>query len=133
VVQGALSDLHGVQALPGEVPRQQPEEEVIRLGTLYIPYLLLLLSFFYQHFNLVLLLYLTIIRLTAEMFWKHRKLFFFSLSENLIRTKKCTFVLEINSNFVISVWNLFLTFFLIFTPQKIKWNLLTRNWCNLLL
>lgn len=69
VVQGALSDLHGVQELPGEVPRQQPEEEVIRLGTLYIPYLLLLLlSFFYQHFNLVLLLYLTIIRLTAEMF-----------------------------------------------------------------
>ena len=68
MVQGALSDLHGVQALPGEVPRQQPEEEVIRLGTLYIPYLLLLLSFFYQHFNLVLLLYLTIIRLTAEMF-----------------------------------------------------------------
>ena len=68
VVQGALSDLHGVQALPGEVPRQQPEEEVIRLGTLYIPYLLLLLSFFYQHFNLVQLLYLTIIRLTAEMF-----------------------------------------------------------------
>ena len=66
MVQGALSDLHGVQALPGEVPRQQPEEEVIRLGTLYIPYLLLLLlSFFYQHF---LLLYLTIIRLTAEMF-----------------------------------------------------------------
>ena len=68
MVQGALSDLHGVQALPGEVPRQQPEEEVIRLGTLYIPYLLLLLSFFYQHFNLVQLLYLTIIRLTAEMF-----------------------------------------------------------------
>ena len=68
MVQGALSDLHGVQALPGEVPRQQPEEEVIRLGTLYSPYLLLLLSFFYQHFNLVLLLYLTIIRLTAEMF-----------------------------------------------------------------
>ena len=69
MVQGALSDLHGVQALPGEVPRQQPEEEVIRLGTLYIPYLLLLLlSFFFQHFNLVLLLYLTIIRLTAEMF-----------------------------------------------------------------
>ena len=68
MVQGALSDLHGVQALPGEVPRQQPEEEVIRLGTLYIPYLLLLLSFFYQHFNLVQLLYLTIIRLTDEMF-----------------------------------------------------------------
>jgi hypothetical protein len=67
VVQGALSDLHGVQALPGEVPRQQPEEEVIRLGTLYIPYLLLLLSFFYQHFNLVLLLYLTIIRLTENV------------------------------------------------------------------
>ena len=68
VVQGAVSHLHGVQELPGEVPRQQPEEEVIRLGTLYIPYLLLLLSFFYQHFNLVQLLYLTIIRLTAEMF-----------------------------------------------------------------
>ena len=68
VVQGAVSHLHGVQELPGEVPRQQPEEEVIRLGTLYSPYLLLLLSFFYQHFNLVLLLYLTIIRLTAEMF-----------------------------------------------------------------
>ena len=29
VVQGPLSHLHGVQALPGEVPRQQPEEEVI--------------------------------------------------------------------------------------------------------
>ena len=67
MVQGALSDLHGVQALPGEVPRQQPEEEVIRLGTLYIPYLLLLLSFFYQHFNLVLLLSLTIIRLTENV------------------------------------------------------------------
>ena len=30
VVQGAVSHLHGVQELPGEVPRQQPEEEVIR-------------------------------------------------------------------------------------------------------
>jgi hypothetical protein len=52
VVQGPLSHLHGVQALPGEVPRQQPEEEVIRLGTLYIPLLIiiiiLLLSTFYS-------------------------------------------------------------------------------------
>ena len=67
MVQGPVPHLHGVQELPGEVPRQQPEEEVIRLGTLYIPYLLLLLSFFYQHFNLVLLLYLTIIRLTENV------------------------------------------------------------------
>ena len=53
VVQGAVSHLHGVQELPGEVPkiRQQPEEEVIRLGTLYIPLLIiiiLLLSTFYS-------------------------------------------------------------------------------------
>ena len=43
VVQGALSDLHGVQELPGEVPRQQPEEEVIQLGTLYIPLLIIII------------------------------------------------------------------------------------------
>ena len=70
VVQGPVPHLHGVQELPSEVPKiREHQEEVIRLGTLYIPYLLLLLlSFFYQHFNLVQLLYLTIIRLTAEMF-----------------------------------------------------------------
>jgi hypothetical protein len=55
VVQGAVPHLHGVQELPSEVPtiRQQPEE-VIRLGTLYIPLLFiifLLLSTFYSIFN----------------------------------------------------------------------------------